>query len=341
MKQQIRFVFCLILFLSTIFSEDKALLLQTQRIDRLHEMYFQSLFSQYTQIRDFYRHFISFLKESPDLGVVDFRIRTQQFYSMLGSSLENLSLTRKHLEELEQILGTRLKSVEQLSMQYMDTSLSPSLTIAAQTIKSQLLGYHFLLKEILKRQIDVLMELQINLNSLQKQALLIEEKVWQTSKNRIPLKSDADIIKQIRKTVSEAASRLQEVRNAFTYAEASLSAQSSKKAHLTPVGSKAMDPTRLKESKKAIAWETEQLKNSIESQALSLKVIQRLTAQASEGVPPDLHLPVLSAHLFFSHTNPDQKILKDQPKKEISSSAFESEPEKVEKTWEAPLPDWI
>ncbi len=341
MKQQIRFVCCLIFLAHTLFCEEKALLQQTQRIERLHEMYFQSLFSQYTQVRDFYRHFINFLKESPNLGVVDFRIRTQQFHSMLGSSLENLSLTRKHLKELEAILQSRLQSVEQITMRYMDTNLAPALTIAAQGIKNQLLGYHFLLQETTRRQLDVLVELQSNLQALQNQALSIEQAAWQTSKNRIPLQSDPEILRQIRQTMSQAASRLQEVRNAFTYAEASITAQASRRPPLIPAGSKSMDNIRIKEANQIIGQEVNQLKQGLESQALSLKVVQNLTAQASEGVPPDLHLPILSAHLFFSHTNPDSVQQEPVKSREISISTPAPEPEKKESSWEAPLPDWI
>ena len=184
--------------------------------------YFRNLHDTFLQNVQIFRFWIQFLKLRPELGLKEFKIRTQQLRNAILQGSETSIQIRKQLVKVTHFMEDLSLDLQNNSIQFIETPYYSKLLTSQARVN--------FLMDTLGFYVDHVATLQtFQLNNLVKELDLIIQKVesinikhWEKSYENISLKEQAVLITEIKNLTREKLKSFKQIKQNYVYAESQI-----------------------------------------------------------------------------------------------------------------------
>ena len=184
--------------------------------------YFRNLHETFLQNVQIFRFWIQFLKLRPDLGLKEFKIRTQQLRNTILQGTEASIQTRQQLIKISNFIKDLEYEVRNNSIQFIETPLYTKLVTSQARINFLIDSVGFYVDHLATLQTFQLKNLVEELDFVIEQIELINAESWNKSFDSILLKEQPTLITKIKKLTRQKLNDFKQIKQNYIYAESQI-----------------------------------------------------------------------------------------------------------------------
>lgn len=184
--------------------------------------YFRNLHETFLQNVQIFRFWIQFLKLRPDLGLKEFKIRTQQLRNTILQGTEASIQTRQQLIKISNFIKDLEHEVQNNSIQFIETPLYSKLVTSQARINFLIDSVGFYVDHLATLQTFQLKNLVEELDFVIEQIELINAEYWNKSFDSILLKEQPTLITKIKKLTRQKLNDFKQIKQNYIYAESQI-----------------------------------------------------------------------------------------------------------------------
>jgi hypothetical protein len=284
----------------------------------------QNLYSIYNQCLETHRYYVDFLKQTPELTLKEFKIRTQQWKVFTASSLENLVLIRTRLNYQLSYLHALNDDLESAIPEFLDTAYYSEWIDLQQNLDFEESSLEYLAEKLASLLISQVGKVQISTKKVVQNIEALHQKHWDQDRPNPRLRDQKQLVRKIKSNAVNTRKWISGLANHFTYAENRILLEYSRlQKNSFPSKTKITPVLRRSHFRKMEAFQA-RIKDFLEREGLESAILEARLKRSKEVRQPELYLPALSKHLFFNHTRLAP----------VPESKFSAEPSQE-------FPDWI
>ena len=191
-------------------------------IQSLSLEYFRNLHKTFMQNIKIFRFWIQFLKLRPELGLKEFKIRTQQLRNVILQGTEASIQTREQLIKVSDFMKDLSEEIQNNSIEFIETPYYSKLITSQSRVRflTETLGFY--VDHVATLQTYHLNNLVKELDSIIHQVESINGKHWEKSFESILLRDQAILITEIKKLTREKLKGFRQVKQNYIYAESQI-----------------------------------------------------------------------------------------------------------------------
>lgn len=189
------------------------------RIKSLTLEYFQNLHEIFSENVLVFRFWMQFLRLRPELGLKEFKVRTQQLRNSLLQGLENSIKTRNRLISVNDFIKSLSSEIEAHSIQFIETPLYSKLATSNSRINFLQQSLSFYVDHVATVQIFQFENLVTELDALVTQTEKINAENWNSSFKSILLKNQEQLVNEIKELTQKQLASFKQIKQNYIYAE--------------------------------------------------------------------------------------------------------------------------
>lgn len=304
------------------------------RVKSLTLEYFQNLHEIFSENVLIFRFWMQFLSLRPELGLKEFKVRTQQLRNSVLQSLENSIKIRRRLISMSDFIKSLSSEIEANSIQFIETPLYSKLATSNARVNFLQQTLSFYVDHVATIQIFQFKNLVKELDKMISHTEKINAKNWDSSFKSILLKNQEQLINQIKELTQKQLASFKQIKQNYIYAETQiLTGEDNFQAKHLPSRRQAQRSEQIAFRKLQNSFHNK-IEKSIEEEAVQLSLLKHqitlqkkwLNNNPSKTGYPDIPL----ANIFFTG-NP----LKPKPSPIADTDKSQHFPKKLLS------PDWI
>lgn len=312
--------------------------------------YFRNLHDTFLKNVQIFRFWIQFLKLRPELGLKEFKIRTQHLRNITLQGTETSIQIRQKLIDISKFMKELAAEVQDNSIQFIETSYYAKLLTSQARINFLVDTMGFYIDHLATLQTfqfsNLVSELELLIHSVES----INSKHWEKSFESISLKDQAALITKIKNLTKQKLKSFKQIKQNYIYAESQILLDRDQ------IKTKALPTSRKATRAEVINYRNlqksfqEKITNFLDRETIQLQILKHKSLQSKKWLsnyPNKNTQPTLplANQLFKDNQNVDSSIEFNKNnlanESDYSSNRTRENFRKTKKTTQITLPDWI
>ncbi len=319
-------------------------------IQSLSLNYFRNLHSTFLNSVKIFRFWIQFLKLKPELGLKEFKIRTQQLRNAILQGSETSIQIRKQLINVNKFMEDLSQDLQNNSIQFIETPYYSKLLTSQARVNFLMNTLGFYVDHIATLQTFQLNNLVKELDSTIQRVESINTKHWEKSFKSILLKEQEVLITNIKNLTRDKLKSFKQIKQNYVYAESQILVNRDEiKSKKLPSSRKALH-TEVLDYKKLQKSFQDKITKFIDQETIQFQILNHKSQQSKKWLidnPSKAVYPLLplANQLFNDNHNSNLNTKFSNIESSKKSMDFLNEKKQIQNNLfiqsENKFPDWI